>query len=102
MTGDPVFTGTLEPALRLSLQGASFISAYDRTRMSDLGVRAASGPLDESKAQEIAANQRLNVVVSGALDRRGAEYRLSLRAVQANTGKVVTKADETATSKDQV
>jgi serine/threonine protein kinase/tetratricopeptide (TPR) repeat protein len=101
-TGDPVFSGTLESTLRLALQGASFINAYDRTRMGDLGVRSISGPLDESKAQEIAANQGLNVVVSGALDRRGAEYRLSLRAVQAITGKVVTNADETASSKDEV
>src|SRR5262249_24028167 len=84
-TGDPLFSGTLESTLRLALQVASFISAYDRTRMGDLGVRAISGTLDESKAQEIGANQCLNVVVSGALDRRGAEYRLSLRAVQVIT-----------------
>ena len=101
-TGDPVFSGTVEPALRLALQGATFINAYDRTKTNDLGVRAISGPLSESKAQEIAANQGLNVVVSGALDRRGAEYRLSLHAVQTITGKVVTNAEETASSRDEV
>ena len=101
-TGDPVFSGTLESTLRLALQGASFVSAYDRTRMGDLGVRAISGKLDESKAQEIAANQGLNVMVSGGLDRHGAEYRLSLRAVQIITGKTIVNADETASSKDEV
>ena len=59
-------------------------------------------PLDESKAQQIAANQGLNVVVSGSLDRRGSEYQLSLRAVQTVTGKSLTSAEETASSKDQV
>jgi eukaryotic-like serine/threonine-protein kinase len=101
-TGDPVFSGTLESTLKLALEGASFISAYDRTRLRDLGLKALSGPLDDAKAQEIAANQGLNVVVSGSLDRRGADYQLSLRAVQTVSGKVVASADETAASKDQV
>jgi tetratricopeptide (TPR) repeat protein/predicted Ser/Thr protein kinase len=101
-TGDPVFSGTLESTLKLALEGASFISAYDRTRMRDLGVRAISGPLDESKAQEIAVNQALNVVVSGSLDRRGADYQLSLRAIRAATGKLITTAEATAPGKDQV
>jgi len=101
-TGDPVFSGTLESTLKLALEGASFISAYDRTRMRDLGLKAISGTLDETKAQEIAASQGLNVVVSGSLDRRGADYQLSARAVQTVTGKVLTTADATAPNKDQV
>ena len=95
-TGDPVFTGTLESTLKLALEGASFINAYDRTRMRDLGLKAITGPLDEPKAQQIAASQGLNVVVSGSIDRRGADYQLSLRAVQTVTGKVVANAEETA------
>src|SRR5580698_10386398 len=101
-TGDLVFTGTLESTLKLALEGASFISAYDRTRLRDLGLKALSGSLDDAKAQEIAANQGLNVVVSGSIDRQGADYQLSLRAVQTVSGKVVANADETASSKDQV
>jgi tetratricopeptide (TPR) repeat protein len=101
-TGDPVFSGTLESTLKLALEGASFINAYDRTRMRDLGLKALSGPLDDSKAQQIAASEGLNVVVSGSLDRRGADYQLSMHAVQTVSGKVVANADETASGKDQV
>ena len=101
-TGDPVFNGTLESTLKLALEGASFISAYDRYRMRDLGVPAISGTFNESKAQEIAANQGLNVVVSGSLDRRGADYQISLRAIQTLTGKILANTDETASGKDQV
>jgi tetratricopeptide (TPR) repeat protein len=88
--------------LKLALEGASFISAYDRTRMRDLGLKAISGPLDEAQAQTIAATQGLNVVVSGSLDRSGADYRLSVRAVQTVTGKVITTAEEKAPNKEQV
>ena len=101
-TGDPVFSGTLESTLKLALEGATFIQAYDRTRMRDLGLRAVSGPFNEAAAQAVAVSQGLNVVVSGSLDRRGAGYQLSLRAIQAVTGKVITDADQTASSKDQM
>jgi tetratricopeptide (TPR) repeat protein/predicted Ser/Thr protein kinase len=101
-TGDPVFSGTLESTLKLALEGASFISAYDRTRVRDLGVKAVDGALDDSKAQQIANSQGMNVVVSGAIDRQGEAYQLTLRATQAVTGKSITNAEETAASKDQV
>ena len=100
-TGDSVFNGTLESTLKLALEGAPFISAYNRTRMRELGIRPVAA-LDEAKAQEIAANQGLNVVVSGSLDQQGSAYRLSLRAVQAITGKTIVTAEESASSKDQV
>lgn len=101
-TGDSVFNGTLESTLKLALEGASFISAYDRTRMRDLGLKALPGPLDDAKAQEIAASQGLNIVVSGSVDRRGAEYQLTARAIQTVTGKVLTTTEATAPNKDQI
>ena len=101
-TGDPVFSGTLESTLRLALEGAAFISAFDRTKLRDLGLPPVKNALDESAALGIAVAQGLNVVVSGSLDKKGAEYQLSLRAVQAVTGNVIANADETAASKDQV
>ena len=101
-TGDQVFTGTLESTLKLALEGASFISAYDRTRVRDLGLKAISGTFDEPKAEQIAASQGLNVVISGGLDRRGTAYQLSARAVQAVTGKILATAEASAPDKDQV
>lgn len=100
-TGDPVLSGTIEPTLKLALEGASFISAYNRTRLRDLGVQPVAA-LDEAKAQEIAANQGLNVVISGALDQEGSAYKVSLRAAQVVTGKTIVTMEQTAASKDQV
>lgn len=100
-TGDSVFSGTLESTLKLALEGASFISAYDRTRMRDLGMQAVS-TLDESKAREIAVSQGINVVISGSVDQKDSAYKLSLRAVQNVTGKTIITAEESASSKDQV
>ncbi len=101
-TGDEVFTGTLESTLKLALEGASFIGAYDRTRVRELGLKAINGPFDEPAAESIAASQGLNVVVSGSIDRRGSDYQLALRAVRTVTGKVLANVDATAPNKDQV
>src|SRR5262249_5204215 len=101
-TGESIFTGTLESSLKLVLQGASFINAYDRTRLSELGAGAVTGTLDSGKAQTIAANQGLNVMVSGTLDRIGSGYKLGLSAVQIVTGKTLVSETQNASGKDQV
>jgi tetratricopeptide (TPR) repeat protein len=87
--------------LRIVLEGAGFISAYDRTRVSSLGVRPPE-LLDEVAAREIAVKQGLDVVVSGSLDRQGSGYRLTARAVQAVTGNVISSTQGTASDKERV
>src|ERR1041385_8517424 len=85
-TGDPVFDGTLEPVVKMALEGAGFITAYDRTQLRNLGVQPVSGRVDESMARQIAVGQGLGVVITGSLDRQGSEYALSIKATQAVTG----------------
>jgi len=101
-TGDPIFDRTLEPILKIALEGSSFVSAYDRTQMRALGVQPIPAKLDELAAQQIAIGQGLNVVVSGSLDRDGSGYKLSLKAKQAVTGNDITIAEDGASNKDQV
>ena len=101
-TGDPMFDGTLEPMLKLALEGAGFISAYDRTQLRSLGLPAASGRLDEQAATKIAVGQGLGVVISGSLERQGAGYGLSLRANQAVTGKTITTSEGSAANKEEI
>jgi serine/threonine protein kinase/Flp pilus assembly protein TadD len=101
-TGDPAFDRTLEPALRIALEGAGFISAYDRTLMPNLGVPAISGSFNESSARQIAVSQGLGVVVSGALERQGSGYVLSVKAAQAVTGNDIRSAQGRAADKNQV
>ena len=58
-TNDPTFDRTLEPMLKRALEGASFISAFDRSGISGtLGVRPPE-TLDETSAREIAVKQGL-------------------------------------------
>jgi eukaryotic-like serine/threonine-protein kinase len=101
-TGDPTFDRTLEPMLKRALEGASFISAYDRNGIGpNLGVKLPE-QLDEVAAREIAVKQGLGVVLSGSIDRQGNGYGISVKAAQTVTGDVIARATGRASTKDQV
>jgi eukaryotic-like serine/threonine-protein kinase len=101
-TGDPTLNGTLEPMLKLALEGAGFISAYDRNGIRrSLGV-APPERLDEAAGRTIAVNQGVGVVLAGALTREGSGYGITLKATESVTGTVIVDVSARAANKDQV
>ena len=100
-TGEPIFDNALEPVIKLALEEASFISAFDR-RTGSLGLSADSGRIDEVNAQKIAYSQGLGFVVSGAVEQKGSGYVISVKAIEAITGKTIHIDDESASGKDKV
>jgi tetratricopeptide (TPR) repeat protein len=101
-TGDVTLNRTLEPVLKLALEGANFISAYDRSAIGRIGVANPPDNLDERSAQEIAVKQAVGIVLAGSVGRQGDGYSVSMRATQAVTGEVITEEEDVASSKDQV
>ena len=101
-TGEGVFDGTLEPALGLALEGASFINAYRRENArkvaNDLKLEGAN--LDEKRARLVAQREGIGVVTSGSIEKTASGYRISLRAVDAFTGKELVSAREDVATKD--
>ncbi len=101
-TGEGVFDGTLEPALGLALEGAPFINAYRRDTArkvaDDLKLEGAN--LDEKRARLVAQREGIGVVTSGSIEKTASGYRISLRAVDAFTGKELVSAREDIGSKD--
>jgi tetratricopeptide (TPR) repeat protein/predicted Ser/Thr protein kinase len=97
-TGEAVFDGTIEPMLNLALEGAGFINSYDRGQARAL----ANQKLDEPAARLVAANQGLDAVITGSLERRGGGYTLTLKATGAVTGAPIGEAAATVATKDQV
>src|SRR5262249_8711301 len=101
-TGDPAFDRTLEPMLKLALEGSGFINAYDRNGITrSLGVRPPA-KLDDVTAQQIAAKQGVGVVVAGSLARSGGTYEVLVRAIETVTGKPITTAQARTGDKQQV
>ena len=102
LSQDPTFDGTLEPVAKLALEGAEFITAYDRPNIRRSFSIRPPEEMDAQAAQEIAIKQGVNVVLSGSIDRGGSGYVVSMKATQSVTGTVIATASETASGKDQV
>jgi serine/threonine protein kinase/tetratricopeptide (TPR) repeat protein len=101
-TGDPTFDHTLEPMLRLSLEGAGFISAYDRSRIRSAFGTKAPDRLDEEAARRIAMKQGVGFVLTGSIDRSGDGYDVSVKAAQPISGNVTAQTKARASNKDEI
>lgn len=101
-TGDPAFDRTLEPVMKLALEGAGFISAFDRSAIPrGLGVPAPD-MLDEKAARELAIKQGVGVVLSGKLTKNGDRYSVAVKAAEAVTGNVIAEDDAVASGRTAV
>ena len=103
-TGDPVFDGTLEPALNVAMEGASFVNAFNRGTARRLAQKLPkpSDKLDEQHARLVAVGEGVSVVIVGELRRHGAGYHISATALDAVKGSVLSKAEVHASNKDEV
>jgi eukaryotic-like serine/threonine-protein kinase len=103
-TGDAVFDGTLEPSFNLALEGASFITAYNRATARKIGAQInpqATG-LDEALARLVARREGISVVVTGKVARAGEGYKITTYAVDAVTGTAIALSEADAPNKEGV
>jgi len=103
-THDSLFDDTLEPMLNVALEGASFISTYNRSTARQLASKLPNptGTLDENAARLVAVNEGVAVVLTGSLSNRGSGYTVSVKAVDAVSGKTLTSANANAANKDEL
>jgi serine/threonine protein kinase/tetratricopeptide (TPR) repeat protein len=101
-TSDPAFDNTLGQSVKRGLESASFISAFDRTRIrSTFGVPPPE-KFDEVAARQLAVKQGVGVVLAGSISSRGAGYDITVQATQPLTGNVIASFTRRASSKAQV
>ena len=103
-TGDPVFDGTLEPSLGLALEGASFLTAYNRGQARKIAaqLQPGAGSLTEALGRLVAVREGIGVVTSGVIEKKGSGYVLTVRAIDPSTGQEIASETAKAGSKDAV
>ena len=103
-TGDPVFDGTLENAFGIALEDAAFITSYRRDTARRVAAQLQPGAtgLTEALARLVAAREGVSVVTSGSVEPKGSGYTVSVKAVDAQTGKPIVTADAAADGKNAV
>ena len=96
-TGEPVFDGLMEQALSVGIEGARFISAYQRSSALSVARELKAGSrLDEPTARLVALREGIKVVLSGTIEAKGSGYAMSVRAIDTTSGKDLTTAQAEA------
>jgi serine/threonine protein kinase/tetratricopeptide (TPR) repeat protein len=101
---DPVFNGSLEQALSIAIEGASFISSFSRTAAQQVVAQQLklSSPLNEGTARLVAQSQGIDYVLTGAIAQRGSGYSLMIRAVDTASGSERARAEQAVADKGDV
>jgi serine/threonine protein kinase/Tfp pilus assembly protein PilF len=101
-TGDSLFDDTLEPMFNVALEGASFINGFNRgtARKAAAGLPNPAHTLDEQASRQVAIKEGIAAIVTGSLSKHGSGYNLSVKAIDAVTGKTLTSADANTANKD--
>jgi tetratricopeptide (TPR) repeat protein/predicted Ser/Thr protein kinase len=103
-TGDTVFDGTLEPMLGIALEGAPFISSYNRGQAKKVaaGLQPGATHMDAALSQLVAVREGVNVVVSGSIIQEGTGYRVFVATFDPATGKSILEERRDASNKQEV
>jgi serine/threonine-protein kinase len=97
-TSDAGLETTIEQALGLALEGASFIYTFPRSDAVTLSKHHFSGELDEATARLIALREGIDVVIAGAIDPRDRGYHLTVQAIDPQ-GNVLARGVSDAAGK---
>jgi tetratricopeptide (TPR) repeat protein len=102
-SGNPVFTGALEQALSVAMEGASFISAYPRTDAARLTTSATTAPgrLTDENARLVALREGIHVVLAGSIEQSTDGFQLALRQLTP-AGELLASVTERATTPTEV
>jgi eukaryotic-like serine/threonine-protein kinase len=102
-TGDPVFSGAVEDALSLGIEGASFITVFPRREAERAAQQIRPGAtLDEEIARLVCRREGIRTMLAGSIATQGNGFRVSIRAIDPVPGTVLAEASEQARDRADV
>lgn len=102
-TTEPVFGGTVEQALSIGIEGASFITGYPRQTALSLATQIKAGSrLDGDTARLIAMREGVKVVLAGTIEPARRGFTVTTNAVDPVDGRVLGSRSVSAHDKGEV
>jgi serine/threonine protein kinase/Tfp pilus assembly protein PilF len=104
-TGEPVFDGSLETAMTVSIQQSQYVNVFPRTRVRETLRRMRKEDvkkLDENLGREVALREGIKGLLACSINKIGNDYLLAARLVDPNTHMDVYSQSSQALGKDQV
>ncbi len=103
-TSEQVLSDTLEPPFELELEGAPFISVFNRTeaRRTVGELKPGTTELDEANARLVAVRDGIDVVVSGSITKSGSGYKVFSKATDSLTSRTIATEEAEASDKSNI
>ena len=106
-TGDAAFEGSVEQAMGVAMEGASFVTAFSRDTARRIAESIRPGAkIDESMARLLSRREGIKVVIVGAVARDGSGFRVSARAIdpaaEESPDQALARASASASNRDDV
>lgn len=105
LTGDPVFDGTLNVALAITLEQSPFVEIFNDARVRHslrLMGRDPGERVTRELGREICMRQSLKAYITGVISCLGSTYVLTLEAVNGRNGDIIGRQLEQTDSKENV
>ncbi|HUP42088.1 MAG TPA: protein kinase [Thermoanaerobaculia bacterium] len=105
-TGEKLFDGVLESALRRELANSRLVNAASRERVADtlhLMKRPVDARIDAVLGREVSLrDEGIELLLTGAVEKIGSRYLLSVEVVRPEDGATVASLQEEAAGEDEV
>jgi serine/threonine protein kinase/tetratricopeptide (TPR) repeat protein len=105
LTGDPVFDGTLNVALAITLEQSPFVEIFNDARVRHslrLMGRDPSERVTRELGREICMRQSLKAYITGTISCLGSTYVVTLEAVNGRNGDIIGRQLEQTDTKENV
>ncbi|HSU25620.1 MAG TPA: tetratricopeptide repeat protein, partial [Pyrinomonadaceae bacterium] len=105
LTGDPVFDGTLNVALAITLEQSPFVEVFNDARVRHslkLMGRDPGEQVTRELGRDICMRQSLKAYITGTISCLGSTYVLTLEAVNGRNGDIIGRQLEQTNSKENV
>jgi tetratricopeptide (TPR) repeat protein len=97
---DKGFGGALEGAIGPLLEGASFITSYDRLEARKIAAQNGARALDGSAARLVAVREGIKVVLAGSVSPSGNGYRIAVKGENPDGSELWTRSALARTTAD--
>lgn len=105
LTGDPVFDGTLNIALAITLEQSPFLEIFNDAKVRHalrLMDRDPNERITRELGREICMRQSLKAYITGTITSLGSNFVITLEAVNGRNGDVIGRQLEQTDSKEKV
>lgn len=102
-TGDPIFDGTLEQTFGIGIEGAPFVTAFNRgSAQKQVERLRPQGSLDAEGARLVAVREGIELVITGEISEDNGKYEFAVQVIEPVDGKAIATVSKSAKDKANV